>query len=248
MFSRVYIRTQCVFHILEPTCPVNELYSFHLTNTSRHFQQKTRALSKRSHKIVWTYWRSITTQTIFSDIQIRGVWWRWFTWLKLVNLPVLAEEDARTDRLKSMCLSARTRMRACVIVCVCNGARSHCSSDQHSPQTLSTNPNIGKQRKQMWWGEVWCSWLRKQRPHSSTTPSSPICFFSKMGNVILRLTLPLSSFKSILQLCWGFNCVFTACAGLWLSECWLLLVCIGLYACGRPGWLTSPAILDVLIF
>lgn len=53
----------------------------------------------------------------------------------------------------------------------------------------------------------------------------------KMGNVILRLTLPLSSFKSILQLCWGFNCVFTAGAGLWLviSECWLLLVCMLLW-------------------
>lgn len=126
MFSCVYIRTQCVFHILESTCPVNELYSFHLPNTSRHFSQKTHALSKCSHKIVWTYWRSITTQTIFSDIQIRGVWWRWFTWLNLVNLPVLAEEDARyrqTQIYASLCADAFPLLeaqlkekRACVCV------------------------------------------------------------------------------------------------------------------------------------
>lgn len=146
MFSCVYIRTQCVFHILESTCPVNELYSFHLPNTSRHFSQKTHALSKCSHKIVWTYWRSITTQTIFSDIQIRGVWWRWFTWLNLVNLPVLAEEDARTDRLKSMRLSVRTlfrswkhSLRKSARVFVCNRARFHCSSD-HQPPAFATDP------------------------------------------------------------------------------------------------------------
>lgn len=130
-FEHSVFFTSWSLHVPWMSC-IHFIYIIHQDTSSK----KTRALSKGSHKIVWTYWRSITTQTIFSDIQIRGVWWRWFTWLKLVNLPVLAEEDARTDRLKSMRLCEDARAR------VCKGTRFHCSSDQHSPQTLSTNPNV----------------------------------------------------------------------------------------------------------